>query len=339
MVIKRSNSGWQVDTQPGGRGARRHRKTFSTKAEALQYETWVKGQYQQTPEWIPAKKDRRPLSTLIDIWYQIHGNQLRDGARRQRLLLYGCMRMMDPIASDLTSDRFVAYRAERIKSGLTPAAANREHAYFRALFNELKRTGHWKGVNPIASVRQFKVQETELAFLTLEQIRGLLDLIERSGSIDALLVTKICLAAGTRWSEAEQLRLAQLRDGHIYLSQTKSKKNRAVPIDDALHHEIVTHHKARNGNDWRSVQTFFRPCVHPFRKALAASGIELPSGQLTHVLRHTFASHFMMNGGNILALQKILGHSTLAMTMRYAHLAPDHLQEAKRLNPLATLLG
>ena len=58
---------------------------------------------------------------------------------------------------------------------------------------------------------------------------------------------------------------------------------------------------------------------------------------MTHVLRHTFASHFMMNGGNILALQKILGHSSLTMAMRYAHLAPDHLQEATALNPLAML--
>jgi site-specific recombinase XerD len=44
-----------------------------------------------------------------------------------------------------------------------------------------------------------------------------------------------------------------------------------------------------------------------------------------HGLRHTMASHFMMSGGNILTLQKLLGHSTLAMTMVYAHLAPDHL--------------
>jgi len=41
-----------------------------------------------------------------------------------------------------------------------------------------------------------------------------------------------------------------------------------------------------------------------------------------------------MNGGNILTLQKILGHSTIIMTMRYAHLAPEHLKDAERLNPL-----
>ena len=58
---------------------------------------------------------------------------------------------------------------------------------------------------------------------------------------------------------------------------------------------------------------------------------------MTHVLRHTFASHFMMAGGNILTLQKILGHQNLTTTMRYAHLAPEHLLEAKALNPLALL--
>jgi site-specific recombinase XerD len=42
----------------------------------------------------------------------------------------------------------------------------------------------------------------------------------------------------------------------------------------------------------------------------------------------------MMNGGNILVLQKILGHTDIKMTMRYAHFAPDHFEDAVRLNPL-----
>jgi site-specific recombinase XerD len=61
---------------------------------------------------------------------------------------------------------------------------------------------------------------------------------------------------------------------------------------------------------------------------------DLPEGQATHVMRHTFASHFMMNGGNILTLQKILGHSSIVQTMTYAHFAPDYLNDAVRLNPL-----
>lgn len=45
----------------------------------------------------------------------------------------------------------------------------------------------------------------------------------------------------------------------------------------------------------------------------------------------------MMNSGNILTLQRILGHSSLQMTIRYSHLAPDHLKEATRLLPLVSL--
>ncbi|WP_096085495.1 tyrosine-type recombinase/integrase [Agaribacterium haliotis] len=78
----------------------------------------------------------------------------------------------------------------------------------------------------------------------------------------------------------------------------------------------------------------FSSSISAFRRALNKSGIQLPKGQAAHVLRHTFASHFMMNGGNILTLQKVLGNSTINMTMRYAHLSPDHLADAVRFNPL-----
>ncbi len=70
---------------------------------------------------------------------------------------------------------------------------------------------------------------------------------------------------------------------------------------------------------------------------MKASGIKLPRGQQSHVLRHTFASHFMMNKGNILVLQRILGHSSLMMTMKYAKFDPDHFKEAAELNSLTSL--
>ena len=47
-----------------------------------------------------------------------------------------------------------------------------------------------------------------------------------------------------------------------------------------------------------------------------------------HDLRHTFASWAMQEGATLPELQKLLGHATLAMTMRYAHLAPKHLRSA-----------
>lgn len=98
-------------------------------------------------------------------------------------------------------------------------------------------------------------------------------------------------------------------------------------VHEDLKESLQAHHKEHG-----SGERYF-----PFREAVEAAGLVLQEGQSSHVLRHTFASHFMMNGGNILALQKILGHQSLTMTMRYAHLAPDHLAEAIKLNPMAAL--
>ena len=57
---------------------------------------------------------------------------------------------------------------------------------------------------------------------------------------------------------------------------------------------------------------------------LLAAGCHVPV-RPWHALRHTFASHYVMSGGNLLALQKILGHSKFEMTQIYSHLAPDFM--------------
>lgn len=109
---------------------------------------------------------------------------------------------------------------------------------------------------------------------------------------------------------------------------TKTKKNRSVPISCELYQKI---YKPISG-------PLFRECYTPFCYILKNKlGVTLPSGQASHVLRHTFASHFMMNGGNILVLRDVLGHADISMTMRYSHFAPDHLSDAISRNPLANL--
>lgn len=80
----------------------------------------------------------------------------------------------------------------------------------------------------------------------------------------------------------------------------------------------------------------FMSCRAAFRCAYERCEFQTP-GQLTHILRHTFASHYMMGGGDILTLQRILGHSSITMTMRYAHLSPEHLSSAQQLSPLAQM--
>ncbi|MCC9163244.1 tyrosine-type recombinase/integrase [Alcaligenes sp. MMA] len=145
------------------------------------------------------------------------------------------------------------------------------------------------------------------------------------------LVSRICLATGVRWSEAEQLQPQQIRQRLIQFARTKTGKARAVPISQKIQDKILAHHA-----EHRNMGAIFTSCTGAFKEAIERAGIELPLGQLTHVLRHTFASHFMINGGNILTLQRILGNQDLKTTMRYAHLAPEHLDTARTLNPLMT---
>lgn len=326
MAIKKVNNRWRVDLQPGGRQSKRIRKIFDTKAEAMRFEAHIRALAAKQVDWNPEPPDKRRLSELIERWFLFHGQNLKDGAGRKRLLLYLCEKIRNPVASQMTANVFTEYRAKRLTE-VTANTLNHEQNYLSAVFNELRRAGEWRHANPIADVRKLKVNEKELSFLTHDQIRSLLTELNQGKNKDTLPVTKLCLSTGLRWNEAESLRRDQVHHGMIHLGETKNGKTRSIPIDETLEKELL------NRPDGR----LFGSCYNAFRHALKRTGIELPEGQSAHVLRHTFASHFIMNGGNILTLQKILGHHSVTMTMRYAHLALDYLEETKRLNPLATI--
>ncbi|WP_210496572.1 phage integrase [Pantoea ananatis] len=340
MTLKKlSNGKWQTDFLLDGRGSRRVRKYFDTKGEAVAFEDYLRKEAEDKP-WIKEKQDRRRLSDLIDLWFSLHGQSLKAVKSRKAKLDIVCNGLGNPVAAELKQKDWAHYRDQRLKGLISngyhedkskwvvkPITVNREQHYLSAVFNELKRLGEWKLPNPLDGVRIYRVDEKEMSWLTSAQIKELLSCAELFGRDDLTMICKICLATGARWSEAESLSRSQVSPNKISFFKTKGGKNRSVPIPKWLYNEL----REKQG-------IMFKPCYQYFKKMLATTSIQLVEGQKTHVLRHTFASHFMMNGGNILVLQRILGHANIRETMKYAHFAPEHLEEAITLNPLAGLV-
>ncbi|QLY61733.1 tyrosine-type recombinase/integrase [Citrobacter freundii] len=336
MAVRKLDTGkWICECYPAGRGGRRVRKQFATKGEALAFERYTMEEATNKP-WLGEAADRRRLSEVVTLWYNLHGKSLTAGERVYNKLKLVVTALQDPLATDFTAKQFAHYRDKRLsgeiyfnekwKNGADPVTINLEQSYLSSVFSELSRLGEWTQPNPLETMRKFTTAEKEMAWLTHEQITELLAACHRLGE-DLSLIVKVCLSTGARWREAENLGRSQISKHKITFVRTKGKKNRSIPISKELYEELTA----------RKTEKLFKECYFQFMGAIESTSIKLPRGQLTHVLRHTFAAHFMMSGGNILALQRILGHHDIKMTMRYAHLAPDHLDTALHFNPLATM--
>lgn len=314
---------WRVDVEPVK--GKRFRKTFKLKGEAQRFEATCRSKLIDTPDWSPKPKDRRKLSEIISLWYDLHGVSLSDGKRRFAILNEVALSLGNPLALKVDGAMVASLRSQWLASGVAGKTVNNRLGYLKAVYNELRKLDALDFDCPFSRLGSVKLQERPLTFLTLEQIDELLSVLDRrETSPHPPMVARLCLATGARWGEAQAVGPDRLRGASVVFANTKSKRVRSVPISQALADRLVAH--------WRQYGQFTN-CMETFRRSLGQASFRLPDGQATHVLRHTFASHFVMRGGNILVLQKILGHSSLAMTMRYAHLAPDHLQEAVFLNP------
>jgi len=115
---------------------------------------------------------------------------------------------------------------------------------------------------------------------------------------------------------------------HGILGLPKSGKAREVPMNPTVVETLRQHRHLRG--PW----VFCQPdgsmliqhhCKPPLRRACKRAGLRQVQW---HLLRHTFASHLVMRGISLKAVQELLGHASIEMTMRYAHLSPDVRREA-----------
>jgi len=220
-------------------------------------------------------------------------------------------------------------KATQTKKGTvrSDAQVNREMAVLKHFFNKcvewdlLKVTPFKRG-----SSLMFKEPREHIRFLTGEEAHRLLE--------ECKAIRPVVLAAmltGMRLNEILTLKWEQVHSGQIHLKaqDNKSNKAREVAISDSLEGLLAEMDQINGG---RSPYVFIRPdgrrflsVRNAFISACSRAGI---FNFRFHDLRHTFASQLVMAGADLPSVQKLLGHSDIKMTMRYAHLAPGHLKAA-----------
>ncbi|AVY99418.1 integrase [Lelliottia sp. WB101] len=322
MTISKLPDGrYLVDLRPQGREGGRIRKRFKIKSEAQQYERWAIAHY-HNKEWERRPvADRRSLSELIALWYQLKGQMMKSSASTHNKVKAVDKRLGYPRADQINKKMIADYRARRFESGVTANTINRDITAISAVFASLIEMGNYHGDNPFSGTKKLKVATAEMGFLSLNEIDALLEELPE----DERLAAELSLSTGARWGEVKRLSSTRVAHGRVTFTDTKNGKDRTVPISVNLEAKL----KARGRGLIFSAINY-----DLVRAALKKVAADLPKGQAVHALRHTFASHFVMNGGNILVLQKILGHAKIQQTMVYAHLAPDFLQDAVRFNPI-----
>jgi site-specific recombinase XerD len=216
------------------------------------------------------------------------------------------------------------------RNGVKANTLNFELTALKTAFNVAIKWGYLKD-NPTQGVKQIKVKDARPPrFLTKSEIRSLLEKAE-PGFRDILM---IFLNTGMRRGEVENLRWEDIdlkrRRIKVRCREDWNPKGteRNIPINDRLL-AVLTRMSENRSGEWviKSQAKRNRGQLRPRFVALTKK-CGLAEVTQIHVLRHTFASHLVMNGVDLPTVQKLLGHADIQTTMIYAHLAPDHLVSA-----------
>jgi integrase len=222
----------------------------------------------------------------------------------------------------ITADRISDYKAARIAEGLSPAGVNRPLELLRHLLRQALR---WKWISEMPESERERESQGRLRWLTPEDAVRLLDACRKRSATLADLV-ELTMLTGLRKGEAlglEWERVDRAR-GVIRLEVTKSGHRREVPLCGPADAVL-----ARRATPDAQGLVFGCSRWPAFRYAFDQAVKEAKLDDFRfHDLRHTAASWLVQRGCTLKEVQEFLGHKSIAMTMRYSHLSPDHLRVA-----------
>jgi len=290
-------------------------------------------------EELPKQRKKAPYFKDVAVKYLAWAEQNktrngRDEESRYRNYLSSCFdnKRLNNISSfDL--ERLKAYL---LKDGLAPATVKHVLVIFRQIFNKAILWGIYKGENPIKGVKMPTVQNQRQRFLSYEEADQLLtELLGTSKQLHDMAL--LSLHCGLRAGEIFSLKGQDMdfENELINISDPKNKQTRKAFMTIAVKEMFFEHmpispdeyvFKDRNGNKIVAVSRLFQRITE---KLGFNEGVTDRRQKITfHSLRHTFASWLALQGEPILTIKELLGHKSLDMTLKYAHLMPDQKRKA-----------
>jgi site-specific recombinase XerD len=186
--------------------------------------------------------------------------------------------------------------------------------------------------NPTRSINSIKMDKKAPVYLTIGEMRELIDT-----AIDARdrLVVRMLYATGVRVSELINIRRRDIDfEGQTVKVFGKGAKERIVLIPSDMVGDLRHYCDSEGlGDGDRLLELTSRTVQRNIKVLARRAGIT--KNVTPHKLRHSFATHMLQNGGNVVAIQKLLGHASLNTTQIYTHYNVDDLKEMYgRTHPL-----
>lgn len=213
----------------------------------------------------------------------------------------------------------------------TPVRANRMGEVLRKMFT-LAIEWEWRADNPAQGFYR-RIEHARERFLSPEELTRLAAVLDAAEDQRAAAIIRMCMLTGARVGEVRQARFEQFNLDYAIWSKpastTKQRKIHRVPVSQ----DVVTIVRQRQlvvppGNPWLfPSDTAIGKPVHDVRRfwIMVQKEADLPDVRI-HDLRHTFASLLVSGGASLEIIGRLLGHSQMQTTQRYAHLMESPLR-------------
>ena len=280
-----------------------------------------------------AEAKRHTLGELVDRYIENVLAERSDAQRVTTQMLWWKKALGDYLLSDVTP-ALIAEQRDVLLKGITvrgrqrsPSTVVRYMAALSHAYSIAVNEWGWVDDTPMRKVKKPKEPTGRVRFLSDDERSRLLKACHGSEYRDLYLIVVLALSTGMRKGEIMWLKWADvfLSDGFLVLHKTKNKERRRIPLAGHVFDELKKHAKVRRID----TELLFagKNADKPmwFRKRWVTA---LKEAKITdfrfHDLRHSAASYLAMNGASLAEISEVLGHKTLQMVKRYAHLSDAH---------------